>query len=411
MEEIDKWKGDDKMAERNLNFDQVVDRYETDSLKYDFAVQRGMTEDILPLWVADMDFPTTSYVEDALMQRTHHGIYGYSESRDSYFHALSGWMKRHHQWEVQREWLIETPGVVFAIAAGIRAFSKENDGVLIQQPVYYPFANTILKNNRKLISNDLVYGEDHKYHIDFEDFEKQIIENKVKLFILCNPHNPVGRVWKREELLQIGEICLKHHVIVISDEIHQDFTYGENKHTVFASLSDDIANITITCTAPTKTFNLAGLQISNIFVSNWKLREELKSQIDMVGYSQPNVMGIIACEAAYQYGEEWYRHMISYIHGNIEYMRRYLETELPMLTLVDTEGTYLVWVDFRRLNLPEDELEELIVKKAKLWLDSGKIFGETGKGFQRFNVACPRATLAKALEQLKNALHTVENIW
>lgn len=392
------------MSGENIDFDKVIERKDTDCLKYDFAVRRGRPEGVLPLWVADMDFKTSERILDAIKARVEHGIFGYTESREKYFAAVSEWMKERHDWEVQRNWLVKTPGVVFALAMAVKAYSGVGDAVLIQQPVYYPFTEVIEDNDRVVVSNDLVLGEDGKYHIDFEDFERKIVENHISLFLFCSPHNPVSRVWTKDELIRIGEICLKHHVIIVSDEIHEDFVFGRRKHYVFANLKKEFADISVTCTSPAKTFNLAGLQISNIFIPNGSLRRQFKRQIAAAGYSQLNTIGLTACEAAYRYGFDWYEAMMKYIAGNIEFMKQYLREELPQLKMIEPEGTYLVWVDFRDLGLPEAELEELIVKKANLWLDSGAIFGKVGAGFERFNVACPRSVLAQALEQLKTAI-------
>lgn len=392
------------MSGENIDFDKVIERKDTDCLKYDFAVRRGRPEGVLPLWVADMDFKTSERILDAIKARVEHGIFGYTESREKYFEAVSEWMKERHDWEVQRNWLVKTPGVVFALAMAVKAYSGVGDAVLIQQPVYYPFTEVIEDNDRVVVSNDLVLGEDGKYHIDFEDFERKIVENHISLFLFCSPHNPVSRVWTKDELIRLGEICLKHHVIIVSDEIHEDFVFGRRKHYVFANLKKEFADISVTCTSPAKTFNLAGLQISNIFIPNGSLRRQFKKQIAAAGYSQLNTIGLTACEAAYRYGFDWYEAMMKYIAGNIEFMKQYLREELPQLKMIEPEGTYLIWVDFRDLGLPEAELEELIVKKANLWLDSGAIFGKVGAGFERFNVACPRSVLAQALEQLKNAI-------
>lgn len=392
------------MSGENIDFDKVIERKDTDCLKYDFAVRRGRPEGVLPLWVADMDFKTSERILDAIKARVEHGIFGYTESREKYFEVVSEWMKERHDWEVQRNWLVKTPGVVFALAMAVKAYSGVGDAVLIQQPVYYPFTEVIEDNDRVVVSNDLVLGEDGKYHIDFEDFERKIVENHISLFLFCSPHNPVSRVWTKDELIRLGEICLKHHVIIVSDEIHEDFVFGRRKHYVFANLKKEFADISVTCTSPAKTFNLAGLQISNIFIPNGSLRRQFKKQIAAAGYSQLNTIGLTACEAAYRYGFDWYEAMMKYIAGNIEFMKQYLREELPQLKMIEPEGTYLVWVDFRDLGLPEAELEELIVKKANLWLDSGAIFGKVGAGFERFNVACPRSVLAQALEQLKTAI-------
>ena len=391
------------MAEKNLDFDTVVERRDTYSLKYDFAKRRNMPEDLLPLWVADMDFKVSSYIQEAIQKQTEHGIFGYSEVQEEYFEVVRKWMKRHYDWKVDSKWLIKTPGIVYALAMAVQAFTEEGDGVLIQQPVYYPFSEVIIDNGRKLVSNTLVQDESGRYGIDFEDFEEKIVTEKIKLFFLCNPHNPVGRVWSEEELKRIGDICYKHHVVVVSDEIHADFVF-RGKHHVFAKLKKEYEEISVVATSPSKTFNIAGLQVSNIFIPNPELKRKFRKQIDASGYSQLNVMGLVATKAAYEHGDEWYEAMHKYVSENIAYTKQFIEEKLPDITIVETEGTYLMWLDFRKLGLSESELEDLIVKKAKLWLDSGRIFGTAGKGFQRINVACPRKTLTEALTRLELAV-------
>lgn len=388
------------MSERNLNFDEVINRKNTGCIKYDFAVKRGMPEDILPLWVADMDFKTSSYIEDALVERARHPIFGYTEPLEDYFNAIKSWMKKHHDWDIKEEWIIKTPGVVFALAMAIKAFTKPGDAVLLQSPVYYPFSEVIIDNERTIISNDLFLGDDNKYHIDFDDFEKKIQNYNIKLFLLCNPHNPVGRVWTLEELTKLGEICLRNHVIVVSDEIHHDFIFGGN-HTVFANISKEFADITVTCTSVSKTFNLAGLLHSNIFISNEVLRRKFQKQLDAAGISQVSIMGIVGTTAAYRDGEEWYQAMLDYVRANIAFVQDYVSKNIPNVSMIEHEGTYLVWLDFRKTGLSVDEIDDRIINKAKLWLDSGQIFGKTGEGFQRINVACPRSILEEALNRLK----------
>lgn len=396
------------MEEKNLDFDIVIDRRNTKCLKYDFAKRKGMPEDILPLWIADMDFKTSSFIQDALEKQAKHGIFGYSEVQEEYFETVKSWMKEHYDWEVNRRWLVKTPGIVFALAMAVKSLTEAGDGVLIQLPVYYPFREVIEDNGRKVVSNTLFLGEDNRYHIDFEDFEKKIIDEKIKLFFLCNPHNPVGRVWSREELVRIGDICHKHHVFVVSDEIHADFTF-QGKHHVFASLKKEFEEITITCTSPSKTFNLAGLQISNIFIANPKIKNVFRKQIYASGYSQLNIMGLVACEAAYKYGGTWYKAMFEYVRENIKYTKEFLKESIPSVKMINHEGTYLIWLDFRELGLSADEIEKLIINKAKLWLDSGRIFGESGIGFQRINVACPRIVLEEALKRIKEVVEDIIN--
>ena len=393
------------MGERNLDFDKVVNRKGTRSLKYDFAVKRGYPEDVLPLWVADMDFPTSSYIEDALAKVAHHNIYGYSNTQegDGFFEAVAGWMKRHHNFIVERDWHIKTPGVTFAIAHAIRAVTQPGDAVIIQQPVYYPFSSIIRENKRKMVSNDLVIDDEGSYHIDFEDFERKVTENDVKLFILCNPHNPVGRVWTKEELITLGDICQKHGVMVFSDEIHFDFIWKGDHH-VFQDLKEDYKDFTITATAPSKTFNLAGLQQSNIFVPNESIRRKFRAEISATGYDEPNIFGITAAQTAYESGDEWYDAATAYIKGNIDFAADFVKKNLPGVRLIDTQGTYLIWLDFRNLGINAVELDDILVNKAKLWLDSGRIFGKAGEGFQRINTTCPRSILKEALDRIANVI-------
>ena len=396
------------MAEKNLDFDTVVDRKNTYSLKYDFAKARNMPEDIMPLWVADMDFPVSSYIQEALQKQVEHGIFGYSDVQEEYFEVVKSWMQRHYGWNVKSDWLVKTPGIVFALAMALKAFTQKGDSVLIQQPVYYPFQSVIVDNGRKMVSSTLKQDDSGKYEIDFVDFEEKIVKENIKLFFLCNPHNPVGRVWSEEELIRLGDICYKHHVIVVSDEIHADFTF-QGKHHVFVDLKEEYQEIAMVATSPSKTFNIAGLQVSNIFIPNPELKKKLLQEIYACGYVQLNVMGLIAAKAAYEHGDEWYRAMYEYVRENIAYTKRFIEEKIPDVRLVDHQGTYLVWLDFRSLKLSEQELEELIVKRAKLWLDGGTMFGSAGKGFQRINVACPRKVLEEALTRLELAMKDVKN--
>lgn len=391
------------MAERNLNFDRIIDRKNTRCLKYDFAVKRGMPEDVLPLWVADMDFETSSYIEDALTERVKEGIFGYSEVETPYFEIVKNWMVKHHNWEPQEKWLIKTPGVVFALAMAVKAYTDPGDKVLLQQPVYYPFSEVITDNGREVVSNDLVLTEDGTYKIDFADFEQKIIVNGIKLFLLCSPHNPVGRVWTKEELEKIGDICVKHGVTVVSDEIHNDFIW-KGTHTVFAGIKKEFADISVTCTSPSKTFNLASMLISNIFIPNQILRRKFRKEMDRAGISQLSVLGLVATEAAYAHGDEWYAAMKNYVRDNIAFARAYVEENLPGVRMIDTQGTYLIWLDFRQTGLTVEQLDHKIIYEAGLWLDSGKIFGKTGEGFERINVACPRAVLQEALDRIRGIL-------
>ena len=387
----------------SYDFDKIIDRRNTDCLKYDFAVQRGRPQDVLPFWVADMDFPIVQEIEDALVKRCQHGIFGYSEATDGYFAALQNWYLKHFNWQVQRPWLIKTPGVVFALAMAVKAFTEPGDGVLVQQPVYYPFTEVIRDNDREVVNAPLALVNGH-YEIDFADLEQKLANPKVKLMFLCSPHNPVGRVWTKEELLKVGDLCLKYNVITVSDEIHSDFVWDDNVHTPFATLGEEYQQNCIVCTAPSKTFNLAGLQVSNIFIPNQKLRRAFRKQIDAAGYSQLNTLGLVACQAAYAYGEEWLTQVKAYIRSNITFVDDYLKQNLPQIKMLPIEGTYLVWLDCSALGMTADEREQWLWHEAKLWLDGGGIFGKEGEAFERINVACPRATLLQGLEQLKAAV-------
>lgn len=386
----------------NEQFDQVIDRKHTNSLKFDFAKERGLPEDVLPLWVADMDFRVAAPIEEALARRVSHGIFGYSDCKESYYEAVRDWFRDHYGYESESDWIVKTSGVVTALAMAVRAFSKEGESVLIQTPVYYPFYSVIESNGRKLVENPLVY-RDGRYEIDFEDLENKIRENDVRMMILCNPHNPVGRVFTEEELRKIGEILKKHDVILVSDEIHCDFAFPEHPHHVFTKAVPEMREQAVICTAPSKTFNLAGLQTSNIFIENEKLRRDFRRELARSGLSQINTFGLVACETAYREGEEWLSDVRSYMRANLDYLRDFVRENLPGVTLVEPDGTYFAWLDFRDTGLTDEELNEMIVHDAKLWLDAGNIFGEAGKGFERIVLACPRKTLEEAMRRLQGA--------
>lgn len=396
--------------ERNLDFDTVIERKHTNSIKYDFAVECGVVkpgEDpygLLPLWVADMDFKTSSFIQDELVRVAEYGIFGYTAPKDDYYETIQNFYRRRHNYNIEdRKWIIKVPGVMFALSMAIKAFTNVGDYVLIQQPVYMHFADVIINNDRKVESSDLIYGEDGRYHIDFEDFEKRIVRNNIKLFLLCSPHNPVCRVWTREELIRLGEICLKHNVIVVSDEIHSDFVF-EGTHAVFGSISEAFADNSIIVTAPTKTFNLAGVQIAHAFIKNPTLRRAFRKQILASGYSEVSVQGIVSAQAAYSKGDVWLDALLKYLKGNIKYIEKFIRENLQGVKLVPMEATYLAWLDFNGTGLSSDEIQDRIRNKARLWLNNGILFGKNGEGFQRLNLACPRSILVEALNRLKVAL-------
>lgn len=386
-------------------FDEVVERRGTNSLKFDFAVERGKPADVLPLWVADMDFRAPKPVREALHAAVEHGIFGYSEVKGAYYEALADWFGSRFGWKTQEDWLVKTPGVVYALAMAVRALTVEGDAVLLQPPVYYPFYSVIEDNGRVAAESPLRLVNGH-YEIDFDDFEKTIRTKNVKLFLLCSPHNPVGRVWTEAELREIGRICKKYGVFVVADEIHCDFAFANHPHTVFLQANPDMQDQVIVCTAPSKTFNLAGLQISNIWIPGEEARRAFCREIDRSGYSQLNALGLIACEAAYRRGGNWLAECKAYLQANLGYLREFLQKNLPEIQLIEPEGMYFAWLDCRRLGMNEKELEDLVTNRAKLWLDAGRIFGKDSWGFQRMVLACPRKTLAQALTQLEEAIHS-----
>lgn len=383
----------------NYDFDTVTDRKNTNAIKYDLAKKRGKPEDAVSLWVADMDFPTAPCIQKAVAEKAAHGIWGYSRPDNRYYDALKKWYKERHNFEVQNEWVVNTPGVCFALATAIKAFTNEGESVLIQKPVYYPFFNIINSLQRKVVNGSLILKNNH-YEIDFDDFERKIVQENVKMFILCSPHNPGGRVWTKQELQKISEICLAHNVLVVSDEIHSDITFGSNVHTVYGSLSEQALKNSIICTAPSKSFNLAGLQFSNIFIADEKLRKAFSEELDKTGYDEPSVFGIVAATAAYSEGADWFDSVKSYIWENILFAKKYIEENAPQIKVLVPEGTYLLWLDFSKTGLSDSEINDRVLNKAKVWLDRGSMFGKEGEKFQRINCATPRIILEDALKRI-----------
>ena len=381
-----------------MNFDNEINRYNSNSLKYDFKKDKNKPDDVLPMWVADMDFKCCDEILNDMHRKINHGIFGYSKNDENYFNAIKNWYSTNFNTELKQEWLITTPGVVFALATAVKTITNENDYVLINNPVYYPFTEVVEDNKRKIISSNLILIDNH-YEIDFNDFENKIKQYKIKLFLLCSPHNPVGRVWTEDELDKIIEICKRYNVFIVSDEIHSDFVWKGN-HICLLKYENYQNNI-ILCTAPTKTFNLAGLQVSNIFIPNAEVRQKFQLELWNTGYSLINIMGLVACQSAYDKGQKWLDELRDYLLENINYVDTFLKENLPKIKLIYPEGTYLLWLDFNGANLSDDRIEELMLNEAKLWLDNGKMFGETGKGFQRLNIAVPRRKLKYALENLK----------
>ena len=381
-----------------MNFDDVVDRYNTNCLKFDFKKERNKPEDIFPMWVADMDFRCPPEVINDLKARVEHGIFGYSDIDITYFRALYSWYLTHFNVKLQRDWLFNTPGVVFALATAVKVFTKENDYVLINNPVYNPFSEVIEDNHRQMLSSDLISNNGH-YEIDFNDLEQKIKEYNIKLYLLCSPHNPVGRVWSKEELDKIVEICKRYNVFIVSDEIHSDFVY-EGKHICMLNYQDYLDNI-IVCTSPSKTFNLAGLQTSNILIPNKEVKDKFMQEVWATGYSNINALGLVACKSAYEHGEKWLKELLEYLKGNVKLVEEYMQKNLPNIKVTHPEGTYLLWIDFSGTNLSDDEIINKLTYEAKLWLNSGIKYGKSGKGFQRLNIALPRSELQHALEKIK----------
>ncbi|MBY5024713.1 MULTISPECIES: MalY/PatB family protein [Streptococcus] len=385
------------------NFDEEISRYGSSCIKYDYGMQRMGRTDLLPMWVADMDFKLPEEILDIFRKRIDHGIFGYSDPDEEYWQAMNHWFGTRHGFTIDPETVTLGAGIVYGLATAVKAYSEPGEAVLIQQPVYYPFRDVIEKNGRKFVNSQLIYDDGH-YSIDFEDFEQKIIDNNVKVFILCNPHNPVGRVWTKEELTQLADICLKHNVVILCDEIHCDFVYPGHKTTNFMTLDKKYHDSLVLFLSPSKTFNVAGFQPANIVIPNPELRSKYRASNDSAAYSNASLMGMLAVKACYTLGGDWVDEMVDYLYGNMVYMRDFVKDNFPKATFVEPEGTYLIWVDFSGYGFSDEELQHIMVEEAKLWLDSGKIFGPATAQFERFNIACPRSTVVKAMEQLKEAM-------
>lgn len=398
------------------NFDKTIHRNDTLSLKWDFIQRNGKlvhwdrthekygAERTLPLWVADMDFPSPQPVLDALTARASHGVFGYTIPTEDTYNAVVGWMKRRHGWDISPEWIrFTSTGIVPALHLMIQAFTAPDEKVLIQPPVYYPFFDAVQNNDREMVFNTLVY-DNGRYVMDFEDLEKKTADPKVTAAILCSPHNPVGRVWTSEELARFGEICLRHNVLIISDEIHGDLTYSGVKFTPLTMVRDDFAAHTAVCASPSKTFNLSGLQTSNLIIPDERLRARFEAAMKRIRLFGLNTFGVVALEAAYNHGKEWLEQVKSYLEGNLDFMMSYFAEHLPQIDVIRPEGTYMVWFDCRSLGLNDTALEDLMLNRARVFLDEGYIFGPGGSGFERINIACARSLLAEALGRIREAV-------
>mgnify|MGYP000060384368 CR=1 FL=1 len=388
------------------NFDEIIDRRHTNSAKFD-EMDALFGSDVMHLGVADMDYRSPEPILNAMQKIVKKGVFGYTILPDNYQDLVCQWMLRRYHEKIDPEWVVFSPRINMALNMVVETFTNPGDGIVLHTPAYTALQNAIEKYDRKMIESSLVL-ENGRYRMDFKQLREALDDNLKKgihtsLMLLCNPHNPTGRVWNKGELDEIASICKDYNLMLVADEIHADFAF-QGKHQVFANLKKEYEEMTIACTSPSKTFNLAGLQTSNIFIPNQKLKNAFKKQLDAAGYSQLNAAGLVACEAAYRDGEEWYQTMKKYVAGNIAFTKEFVEKNLPGVNMVEHEGTYLVWLDFNGLGLCAQELEDLIVHKAKLWLDSGRIFGKCGRGFQRINVACPRSTLKEALERIAKVL-------
>jgi cysteine-S-conjugate beta-lyase len=383
------------------NFDEVIDRTNTACVKYDLRNLFFGTEEVIPMWVADMDFRTPDFIMNAIRERAQHEILGYSIRPESYFASLINWLKRRHNYDVQKDWITFSPGIVPAVNMSVLAFSKRRDKIIIQPPVYFPFFDAVKNHGRKLVYNQLIM-DSGRYRMDYENLKKLCREG-ARMLILSNPHNPAGNAWAADELQRMAEICLKYNVLIISDEIHCDLVNRGFQHTVLASLSPEIEANTVTMVAPSKTFNLAGLATASVIISNPVLKKKYRKVLDALHIELGNVFGNVASEAAYTQGDEWLEQLLDYIDGNIHTLIDFAEKHLPQVKVIRPEATYMLWLDFSATGMSDKELKKFMIEKAGLGLNEGTQFGSGGEGYMRINLACPRATLLKALEQLKAA--------
>lgn len=386
---------------KNYNFDEIIPREGTDCIKYDAREWIFKTNDVLPLWVADMDFKTPDFIVDAIRKRAEHEIFGYTLKPDSYFESIIGWMKRRHDWEIKKEWISFSPGVVAGLTLAVETFSNPGDKVVVQPPVYFPFFDCVKGTKRKMIENPLKL-ENGRYTFDFEDLKSKITE-KTKLLLLCNPQNPGGMVWTKTELEELSEICLDNKIMVISDEIHSDLIYNGNLHIPFAKLSEDAANNCMICMAPSKTFNVAGLASSVVIIPNKTKFARYERALGVGHLGMGNIFGTIAMQAAYTNGDNWLEQMLDYLWENYLFLANFFKNKLPKIKVMKPEATYLVWLDFTEYGMNDDELTKFVVEQAKVGLNNGRRFGTGGDGWLRLNIGCPQSILEDALERLAKA--------
>lgn len=384
------------------DFDTVLDRRQTHSLKWDRCLVEFGLDDVIPMWVADMDFAAPPEVVHAIQRRAAHGAYGYASVPESFWASAIDWLRERHGWTIDRQWLARAPGVVPALSLCINAFTQPGDGVVVQTPVYYPFFHAVERNGRRLVRNALAAGP-FGYRMDLDDLERRIDE-RTRLLILCSPHNPVGRVWTREELAQLGDICVRRDLLVLSDEIHMDLALPGHAHVPLATISPALAARTVTLLAPSKTFNVAGLNTSLVVASNPDLLARFTTAFDAAGLLIASLFGIVALEAAYRHGADWLDQLLGYLAANVDFTERFFRERIPELLLIRPEGTYLALIDCRALGMPQHELDDFFLRRARVYFDSGSWFGEEAVGFERINLACPRKTLAEALERIERAI-------
>ena len=381
------------------NFDEIIPRRNSNSVKWDLADN----DRVLPMWVADMDFRTAPSIIEAIERRVQHGIFGYTKVPQAYFDAVTGWFQRRHQFTFRKEWTLYTTGVISAVSAIIKALTVPGDKVIVQTPVYHCFFASIRNNECECLSNQLIY-KDGTYTVDFDDLEEKTSDSRAKLLILCNPHNPVGRVWSREELTRIGNICLKSGITIVSDEIHCDLVYQGYRHTPFVSINDDFCYRSVTCTAPSKTFNIAGLQCANIHAMDENIREKIDKALKINEVSAINPFAVEALIAAYNDSEDWLEELINYLYDNYLYLKDFFARRFPQLSVLPLEATYLVWVDCSILNRTSNELAEILLEKGNLWVNAGTMYGAGGENFIRLNIACPRQLLDEGLRKIERCI-------
>jgi cysteine-S-conjugate beta-lyase len=384
------------------NFDEPIKREGTDSIKFDLRKEIFGVADVIPMWVADMDFKTPEFIAKALQKRLRHEIYGYTIRPQEYYNSIIDWIRTRHSWTLRREWISFSPGVVPALNFCTLAFTNPGDSIIIQPPVYYPFYSAVEAHERKLVYNNLINSE-NRYEMDFNSLA-QCIDGRTKMIIISNPHNPVGRCWKPEELYNLADICIKNEILMISDEIHCDLVLPGYTHTPLASLSDEIAAHTVTLTAPSKTFNLAGLSTASVIISNPDLKKTYSSFVDKLHLGGGNIFGTMASMAAYRHGHDWLDALTEYLQGNAELVIDFCARKIPEITPVKPEATYLIWLDCRKLGKTGKELQEFFVNKAGIGMNEGSEFGQGGEGFMRMNLGTPRQVVEQALEQIEKAI-------